>query len=459
MNASPEPLLQRLANEAGLLSLGVADVAGCVEDASTRLSTGVRSLDRLRAFTSQVSEQNEAVAVAAELARRNALRARDDVEIADATLEEATVEVIKLSQVVASLAEGGSRLEAALRSIDAVALRISSIAFQTRMLALNAAIEAGRAGETGLGFAVVAAEVKVLAAKTAEATVAIRDTVKDLRIQASTITEQMTRSVAQTAEVAKQSGSVSEILGHSKQRVADITTSAEHIAAHSRHVSDRCGELRGAMETLTIDMHGTDAEIAKARDTIVGLVATSENMVSAALHEGVETGDMSFVRLAQQVSSTISSLLETELRAGATSETELFDDDYKEVVGSNPVQYMTRIVHLTDRLLQKVLEDVAERDGRIVYCVASDRQGYVPTHRSSYSKPQGADPVWNAAHCRNRRIYSDRTNIRASANQAAFLLQTYRRDMGGGQFAVLKHASAPIHVNGRHWGAVCLAYQ
>jgi methyl-accepting chemotaxis protein len=38
-------------------------------------------------------------------------------------------------------------------------------------------------------------------------------------------------------------------------------------------------------------------------------------------------------------------------------------------------------------------------------------------------------------------------------------VQTYRRDMGGGQFVLMKDASAPINVNGRHWGGFRMGYR
>jgi methyl-accepting chemotaxis protein len=38
------------------------------------------------------------------------------------------------------------------------------------------------------------------------------------------------------------------------------------------------------------------------------------------------------------------------------------------------------------------------------------------------------------------------------------LLQAYRRDMGNDTYALMKDLSAPIYVNGKHWGAVRLAY-
>lgn len=62
------------------------------------------------------------------------------------------------------------------------------------------------------------------------------------------------------------------------------------------------------------------------------------------------------------------------------------------------------------------------------------------------------------SHSRYRRIFNDRTGLASARNARPFLLQTYRRDMGGGRFVVLKEATAPIHVGGRHWGGLRLAF-
>mgnify|MGYP006155397909 CR=1 FL=1 len=97
---------------------------------------------------------------------------------------------------------------------------------------------------------------------------------------------------------------------------------------------------------------------------------------------------------------------------------------------------------------------------RIGFCAAIDENGYLPTHNKKFSAPQRpGDTVWNTANCRNRRIFNDRTGLASARNQRPFLLQTYRRDMGGGNFVLLKEASAPIVVQGRHWGGLRLAYR
>jgi methyl-accepting chemotaxis protein len=97
-------------------------------------------------------------------------------------------------------------------------------------------------------------------------------------------------------------------------------------------------------------------------------------------------------------------------------------------------------------------------DSRIKICGAFDRNGYLPTNHPHYSHPQTDDVIWNEANCRNRRIFDDRTTVAAVAHPGPFLVQTYRRQMGNGSSVVMKEASSPVKVNGRHWGAVRLAY-
>jgi methyl-accepting chemotaxis protein len=55
-------------------------------------------------------------------------------------------------------------------------------------------------------------------------------------------------------------------------------------------------------------------------------------------------------------------------------------------------------------------------------------------------------------------MFNDRVGLGAGQNTKPFLVQTYRRDMGGGKTVVMLDVSSPIKVKGRHWGGLRIAY-
>ncbi|MGX1411044.1 hypothetical protein AB7M43_001136 [Bradyrhizobium elkanii] len=174
---------------------------------------------------------------------------------------------------------------------------------------------------------------------------------------------------------------------------------------------------------------------------------------------GVETSDTPLIRIVIDTARQISELFGTAVARGEITLAQLMDENYREIAGTNPKQYLTDYVAFTDRVLPAIQDPIQKSDPRIVFCVAWARSGYLPTHNPNYRQPQGPDPVWNNANCRNRRLFNDRAVSKVAANTKPFLLQTYRRDMGGGNFVLMKDLSSPIVVNGRHWGAFRMGFR
>ncbi|WP_425326924.1 methyl-accepting chemotaxis protein [Pseudomonas hunanensis] len=149
----------------------------------------------------------------------------------DACARKGTEVVQQTVQVIEQISQ---ELNDAARSIDAVSkqsdvigqivLTIRGIADQTNLLALNAAIEAARAGEHGRGFAVVADEVRSLAARTSKATLEIVDVVRqnhDLSLLAVASMQSSLNRTCHGVALANEAGTVIMEIQQGSRHVVD----------------------------------------------------------------------------------------------------------------------------------------------------------------------------------------------------------------------------------------------
>uniref|UniRef100_UPI0032978062 methyl-accepting chemotaxis protein n=1 Tax=Pannonibacter tanglangensis TaxID=2750084 RepID=UPI0032978062 len=166
------------------------------------------------------------------------------------------------------------------------------------------------------------------------------------------------------------------------------------------------------------------------------------------------------VKRAQEGAARIEAALQGLLDSRRLTVNDLFDTQYKPIAGTNPQQFETRALARLEEVLPAILEPILASDPTMAFCAAVDRNGYLPVHNRAYSKPQKPDdPAWNAANCRNKRIFDDRAGLSAARNTRPVLIQTYARDMGNGTVVWMQEVDVPLTVAGRHWGAFRTAYK
>ena len=166
------------------------------------------------------------------------------------------------------------------------------------------------------------------------------------------------------------------------------------------------------------------------------------------------------VQRAKDGAARISAAMQGLLDSRKLTSSDLFDTSYKPIAGTNPQQFETRALARLEEILPGILEPLLSSEPSMAFCAAVDRNGYLPVHNKVYSKPQKPDdPAWNAANCRNRRIFDDRAGLSAARNSRPVLIQTYARDMGNGNVVWMQEVDVPITVAGRHWGGFRTAYR
>lgn len=424
------------------------DALGAVRAISSQVSNIGRDAAEVRGAMEDtqkiVQAQSEAMkAVAAQLA---------DVQNAQSAIAGVTTESLEAVDRARAALQGVSAevqgIVDTLHEVAEAAGQITQIALQTRLVAFNASVEAKRAGEAGRGFGVVADAVKDLAAKVETSSKAIMRTVGELDSRVEAFSRELQHDGSNNAK----HGAIHVAFASVEEDVRRISQAAEQSRATCERLNERARELE--REVLQA-MQGLNTSLACSDR----FLKVAEEMIEQVAACGIETADTPYIRAAQEAAGQIAQLLEDAVRTGTIALADLFDEHYKPVANTNPQQHMTRFCAIAERLFPQVQERVLGMSDKVVFCIAVDRNGYIPMHNKKYSHPQRGDVLWDTANSRWRRIFNDRTGLASARNQKPFLLQTYRRDMGGGNFVVLKEAAVPITVNGRHWGGLRLAFK
>jgi methyl-accepting chemotaxis protein len=225
----------------------VSSNSASLEQAATALTDTASSTRELSTTVASASEEASAsvqsVAAATEEMAATAAEIGRQIEGSSKVAREAVSQANATDQSMV-------RLAAAADKVGGIVVMITAIAEQTNLLALNATIEAARAGEAGRGFAVVASEVKELAAQTANATKEISSHVGDIQSTASGAVVAIKSIMATIDNMSEITGAIAAAAEEQGNATREISRNVQQAAVGATQVSSGIVEVQsGATET------------------------------------------------------------------------------------------------------------------------------------------------------------------------------------------------------------------
>jgi len=210
----------------GESSQKVEAAAGTVRESGHRLAAGA---------SQQAASLEETSATLEEIsggAKRNA----EHAHIAKQRASEACAAAERGAAEVGTMRAATNEIKEASDSIAKIVKAIDEIAFQTNILALNAAVEAARAGDAGMGFAVVAEEVRTLARRSADAA-------RETATLIENSIEKSRRGVAISARVATNLEEIGTKIREADGLIAEIATASAEQSTGVSQVNDAVVQL------------------------------------------------------------------------------------------------------------------------------------------------------------------------------------------------------------------------
>ena len=453
--ANNEDISGKLSSSANANAIAAAEVSFSADTLKVKLDNQVQEVAQIATNSEEMTVTVQQSEQQAELAATMAVRAKTTGAEGQQALTETMSNIRELNAQAAETLVLIEQLNEKSLKIQDVTKVIEEIAEQTNLLALNAAIEAARAGDHGRGFSVVADEVRQLASRTASATGEVEQIIDEIRSE----TQQVVTRI-QTLSTDVENGTlamekISQQLGDISEQSSDVEEQISTIAEGAKNNRQNLEVIFSSLQTVRHELEGSDTEVAQLASQASALMEAAEKSNSILAAASEQNYHQPFYNIARDTADKVSAAFEQAITQGQISQSALFDHDYVAVAGSNPLKHTTQFDKLTDQILPSIQEPALTSHEKLIYVIATDVNGFVPTHNDQFAHPLTGDYETDLVKSRSKRIFNYRTGARCGAHTDTMLLQTYKGSIG----ELIHDLSVPIFVNGQHWGGIRIGYK
>jgi methyl-accepting chemotaxis protein len=450
--------VRKAAKLSGDLGIRTLDLQANIAALATRVTEQAATVEEIGRDADRLERDQQAVSYAAREAKEKASAAHRVIDDTTRKLSLANADVVDLIDQVSDIHASLGSFNAALSSVAQVTEAISRITGQVNLLALNATIEAARAGDAGRGFAVVAQEVKKLALETATATQKIDQSVRALTGEAHTMLGRIESGVDKARAAHSGTRQIESMADDLRLLLMGLSDDSDAVAQSMDSVVGSVAGVRSGIDALGTSS-GDNATDLTQLGRLLTTVSDDTNVLLQYIAESeIDIPDSPYIRFALDVAADVGARLSAHVAAGTITLGQVLSDHYRPIPNSFPPKFDHPIVSLVTAAARPHQEAARSHAG-FFGMTMTDRNGFGAVAMPERSLPERADKAWNEEHSRHQQMFLDAEALKQYRTTQPFLIKAYRRPLATGGVMLLKQVIASIHVQGRHWGILQLAYQ